>query len=88
VIIYSFAEQCYELQPSRGRSPIWLNTSKRLISADVGKMYLFDLLTRQWREIYNVEPNGFGTFALSRDNRRLYYSLVSSEADVWMVSLN
>jgi Tol biopolymer transport system component len=88
VIVYSFAEQRYELHPSRGRNPIWLSDSKRLISADVGKMYLFDNLTRQWREIYNVEPNGFGTFALSQDNRRLYYSLVSSEADVWMVSLN
>jgi Tol biopolymer transport system component len=88
VIIYSFGEQRYELQSNRGRNPIWLSDSKRLISADVGKMYLFDIRSGQWRDLYNVEPGGFGTFGLSRDNRRLYYSLVSSEADIWQVSLN
>jgi Tol biopolymer transport system component len=87
VIVYSFVDGHYDLQPNRGMSPVWLNDSRRLISVDVGKMYLYDTLSRQWREIYNIEPNGFGTFTLSRDNRRLYYSVISSEADIWMLSV-
>ena len=86
VIIYSFAAPRYEWLTDFGRNPVWLSDNRRLIFADLGKIYLLDILTRQWREIYNVEPSGFGIFALSRDNRRLYYSLVSTEADIWLLS--
>ena len=87
VVVYSFVDHRYRWVARRGTSPIWLSDSRRLICADLGKMYMVDTLTRHSREIYNVEPNGFGTRSLSSDNGRLYYSLISSEADIWMVSV-
>ena len=87
VVVYSFVDHRYQWVARRGTKPIWLSDSRRLICADLGRMYLVDTLTRHSREIYNVEPNGFGTRVLSWDNSRLYYSLVSSEADIWMLSV-
>lgn len=88
VVVYSFAAQSYELLTDRGRNPLWLNDNRQLIFADLGKIYLLDSLTKQWREIYSVAPDNLGTFMLSRDNRRLYYSLFSSESDVWLLPWN
>jgi len=58
-----------------------------LIFSYLGKMYVLDVKTGSSRELQSVEPSGFGSFALSRDNRRLYYSLVSTEADLWLLPL-
>lgn len=88
IVIYSFAEHRYERITNRGAAPIWLSDSKRLIFADLGKMYLLDTVTGKTHELYNVGRNSFGVFALSRDNRRLYYSLISNEADIHLLSLN
>lgn len=89
VIVYSFAEQHYErlAEALQGRNPIWLNDSRRLLFADLHKLYLFDLLTKQPREILNLAPHSIGACSLSADNRRLYYSLFASEADIWLLPL-
>jgi hypothetical protein len=34
-----------------------------------------------------VAPNEIGQRTLSRDNRRIYFSLTSREADVWLISI-
>jgi hypothetical protein len=40
------------------------------------------------RKIYSLaQGNQIGTHILSRDNRRLYFTSVSSEADIWLLSL-
>jgi Tol biopolymer transport system component len=87
VAIYSFASARYERFAYRGSGPVWLGDNRHLIFTDLGKMYLLDTRTGQRRELYSVAPANFGTLSLSRDNRRLYYSLLSSEADIWLVSL-
>jgi Tol biopolymer transport system component len=88
VVIYSFAAQSYRRVSDRGRQPIWLNDNRRLIYVDLGKMYLLDTLTGRERSFYSIDPDNFGTFMLSPDNRRLYFSRFSSEADVWLLSLD
>jgi hypothetical protein len=92
VVIYSFADQRYLELADRGSNPIWLNDSRRLIFASVNSLYLHDRKTRQSRLLYSRGTSNFGVFSLSRDNRRLnrrlYYSLVSSEADIHLLSLN
>jgi eukaryotic-like serine/threonine-protein kinase len=88
IMVYSFASARYELFPYRGTEPIWLSDNRRLIYTELTKLYLLDTLTGQRRELYSVAPNNFGRLSLSRDNRRLYYSLFTPEADIWLVSLN
>ncbi len=46
-----------------GRNPVWLNDNRRLIFADLGKMYLLDSQTGRSQELYSVEPGGFGIFS-------------------------
>ena len=88
IMVYSFASARYELFPHRGSGPIWLNDNRRLIYAELTRLYLLDTLTGQRRELYSVAPNNLGRLSLSRDNRRLYYSLFTPEADIWLVSLD
>jgi Tol biopolymer transport system component len=88
VMIYSFADQRYEELADRGLNPIWLNDSSRLIYASLSSLYLHNRKTGQSRLLYSGGTSNFGVFSLSRDNRRLYYSLVSSEADIHLLSLN
>jgi len=87
VVIYSFADQRYLELADRGINPIWLNDSRRLIFAS-GSLYLHDTKTGQSRLLYPAGTSNFGVLSLSPDNRRLYYSLRSSEADIQLLSLN
>jgi hypothetical protein len=87
MLVYSFATGSYERLTDRGTNPIWLNDNRRLLYLDMGNLYALDSLTKISRELYSVEPNNFARFALSRDNRRIYYSLFSTEANLWLLSL-
>ena len=52
------------------------------------KLYLLDRLTGKWREILSLKsPSQIGSYALSRDNKRLYYTSGSSEADIWLLKI-
>jgi len=50
--------------------------------------YLVDRLEGKPRKIYSLtQGNQIGSHALSRDNRRLYFTSVSSEADIWLLKV-
>jgi Tol biopolymer transport system component len=87
VVVYSFATSRYERLTERGTHPAWLNDNRRLIYILHGKMYILDSLTRHSREFHSVEPEYLARFAITRDNRRIYYSLFSTEATIWLLSL-
>jgi Tol biopolymer transport system component len=89
VMVYSFPEQRYIELPERGQNPIWLNDSKRLIYTRLGSLHLYDNNTGASRILHSAGgTSNVGTLSLSRDNRRLYYSLRSSEAAIHLLSLN
>jgi Tol biopolymer transport system component len=87
VVVYSFATSRYERLTERGTHPVWLNDNRRLIYINLGKMYMLDSLARRSWKFHSVEPDHFAKFAISRDNRRIYYSLFSSEATIWLLSM-
>ncbi|HKG23921.1 MAG TPA: hypothetical protein VKC34_18605, partial [Blastocatellia bacterium] len=87
IVIYSFASSSYKRLTDFGREPVWFSDNRRLIFAEMGKIYLLDILTKKLEQIHSVEPYGFGLLALSRDDGRLYYSHVSTEADIWLLNL-
>ncbi len=90
LMVYSFATQRYEriAEAPQAWCPIWLNDSRRLLYGEMmSRLYLLDVTTRQWREIYSAEPSSIRAYTLSPDNRRLYLSLFSSEADIWLMNL-
>src|SRR6185503_199497 len=89
IVVYSFADHRYETIVTRlGSYPIWLNDNRRVLFREGGSLYLLDRVSGKWGEIYSVKaPTAMGFYAFSRDNRRLYYSSGSSEADIWLLNV-
>jgi Tol biopolymer transport system component len=70
-----------------GVRPNWLNDGRRLIFAHEDKIYLLDSQTKKYREIITVAPNRLQALGISKDNRLIYYSLTTNEADVWLMTM-
>jgi eukaryotic-like serine/threonine-protein kinase len=88
IVVYARAQQRYEELTGLGEYPIWLNDNRRLLFQHSGEFYLLDRLGGKPQKIYALKPpNQIGSHALARDNRRLYFSEVSSEADIWLLKL-
>jgi eukaryotic-like serine/threonine-protein kinase len=89
MVVYSFAEHRYErFVIGFGSYPIWLNDNRRVLFREGEKLYLLDRLTGKWREVLSLKsPSQIGSYALSRDNKRLYYTIGSSEADIWLLKI-
>ena len=89
MVVYTFAEQRYErFVIGFGSYPIWLNDNRRVLFREGEKLYLLDRLSGKWREIFALKPpSQIGSYALSRDNKRLYYTSASSESDIWLLKI-
>jgi hypothetical protein len=67
----------------------WLADSRRLVYFANGgtKLVVFDTATRK-RTVIEVSlpaPATNDVFAISRDNRTIYYGAARAEADIWIV---
>jgi hypothetical protein len=53
---------------------------------DKGKICLLDSASGQSKELVSATPEEIARrgFAVSTDDRRIYYSVSATEADVWM----
>jgi eukaryotic-like serine/threonine-protein kinase len=90
IVVYEFARQRYErFGTGLGSYPIWLSDNRRVLFREGGSLFLLDRLNGKWREILALKPPSLiGSYALSRDNRRLYYTSGSNEADIWLLTLD
>jgi Tol biopolymer transport system component len=87
-LVYSLETQHYEKLTDFGRSPVWLSDSRRLLFIHQGKLYLVDSQSRKVRDLLSLAPNEFGFgVTISRDDRQIYFSLVTTEADIWLMKL-
>jgi Tol biopolymer transport system component/serine/threonine protein kinase len=88
ILIYTLDSQKYEVLTDSGNGPVWLSDSRRLLFVHQKKLFLIDSLSKRIRELLTVEPHTLaGGVTLSRDNREIYFSLLSEEADIWMMTL-
>jgi Tol biopolymer transport system component len=71
----------------RGTRPIWLGDGRGVLYINAGVLWLADGSTGRAMEILSVAPNQVQSFGISRDNRTLYFTVTTSEADVWVASL-
>lgn len=90
IAVYSFKTRRYAQVTSFGLDPIWLSDSRRLLFNHHGRIYLTDIDSRRVREVLSIAPYEIARrgFALSRDNRRIYFSLATTEADLWLLRLD
>ncbi len=87
ILSYSFDSRQYERLTEFGERPVWLNDNQRLLFIYQDKLYLLDSRTRKAQEILSVAPNRFQSLGISRDSRVIYFSLQTTEADVWLAAL-
>ena len=67
--------------------PMWLPDSRRFIFSREGKALIADTETKKVREIFSPSEEHIRAVAVSRDARLLYYTLSSSESDIWLLEL-
>jgi Tol biopolymer transport system component/serine/threonine protein kinase len=88
ILVYSLEPQHYEKLTDFGIYPVWLSDNRRLLFQHQNQLYLIDSRSKKVREVLSVSPNEFGMgVAISRDDRQIYFSLVTTEADVWLMTL-
>ncbi len=92
VAVYSLATPAaaprLEISAENGDYPTWLNDSQHLLFTLTGKLYLTDLRAGTTRELFAPARDEAAEYpVLARDNRTIYYSLASTEADIWLLKL-
>jgi len=89
--IYSFDTGGYTRITDFGQDPSWLKDGRRLlftrgIPRD-GAIYLVDSQSRKIHPVLSVEPNEANVVSISADNRWIYFSILVTEADIWLARL-
>ena len=84
---FSFETGRYERVLDINAHPFWLPDSRRLIYAYDEKVYIADIVSKKAREIIAHPPAQLRSVAVSRDGRLLYYTLLSTENDIWLLNL-
>lgn len=84
---FSVETQRFEkVAPSAGY-PMWLSDSTRFIFISDGKAYLSDINTKRVRKILDLVQEEIGGLGISNDGQLLYFTLASSESDIWLLDL-
>jgi serine/threonine protein kinase len=88
IVVYSFAQQSYKKLTNTGMFPVWLKDNRRVLFREGVDFFLLDTETAVVKKIYSIQqPNLIGSHALSRDNKKIYFTNVSSDADIWTLPL-
>jgi Tol biopolymer transport system component len=87
IAVYNVQSRTYRRLNNTGADPVWLSDSKRLLFLDKGKIFLLDSATGVTRELVSATPEEIARrgFSISPDDRRIYFSVSTTEADVWML---
>lgn len=88
IAIYSLGSGRYESLTDFGKDPEWLSDSRHLLFRDGGTIYFLDIETGEAHEVLSVGPDEFESLSLSPDDRWIYFSRITKEADIWMLTLN
>ena len=88
VILYSPETGRYQRLNDRGRAPLWLRDSRRLVYLDAGRVFLLDARTRQAREIEAPPPGSTYTKAVvSPDSRHIFLVRSTDEGDIGLMTM-
>ncbi len=86
-LIYNIDTKRYEkLSETAGRA-VWMADNRNLLAIEHGKLILLDSQTKTKRELASFLPQKITSPAVTRDNRRIVFSLQTLESDIQMLSL-
>jgi hypothetical protein len=87
IAMFSLGSKEYEILPVEGAYPIWLSDGRRVLFHNEGKLLVLDVETGRIKEILAGVGLDHG-FALSHDDRTIWFGITRREADIWMVTLD
>jgi Tol biopolymer transport system component len=87
VLIYDIEARTYDSISDFGSWPAWLQDGRRLLFINDERIYLADVRSKRSKEIYSLLPGRLTGLDVSRDNRSIYISVASPEADIWLLRL-
>ena len=85
--VYSLESHEFKRLTQMGSNPCWLSDSRRLLFVHSDKLYLADSQSGRVQEVLSMAPQEVIMGVASRDDRWIYLSLRTTEADVWQMSL-
>ncbi len=65
--------------------PAWLPDSRRLIWGFENRLFIADADTKKTRELDIRPTEDIQDVGISRDGRLIYYTLYTSESDIWLL---
>jgi Tol biopolymer transport system component len=86
IMLYTFETNSFERITDFGSRPIWLHDNQRMIFRDAGKLFLVNAETKKIQQIELQSPYPVIEYGLTSDSHTLYYTLLSTEADVWLLN--
>ena len=90
IFVYSFASQSYQRLTTSGHSPVWMRDSRHLLFIDHENLYIIDSLAKKPKIIHTINSiarTDIAGIALTKDDRQIYYSQVTTEADIWLAEI-
>jgi Tol biopolymer transport system component len=87
IALYNVASRTYRKLTSNGADPVWLSDNRRLLFLDKGRIYLLNIDGGATRELVSASPEEIARrgFSVTPDDRHIYFSISTTEADVWML---
>lgn len=82
---YSFKTQNYTKISDTAEIPMWLPDSRRVAYARQGKAFILDVETGKEKEIPLPQPEEIATVGVSRADDLFYFTVRSSESDIWLL---
>ena len=87
IVTFSFEKGTYLGLTDFGDWAEWLADSQTLLIGHEGKIFTLDTRSKETRELLSLPDRAADTPTLSRDNRTMYFTLVTEEADIWLLDL-
>jgi Tol biopolymer transport system component len=85
--VYILDSNRFEKLTDYGMDPAWLSDNRRLLFYNDGRIDLLDSTTKNTHTVLSPAPQSVAKrgFAISSDDRTIYFSQSSTEADIWLL---
>jgi Tol biopolymer transport system component len=85
--VYSLESRRFEKISDVGMRQYWLSDNRHLISVGGDSIFLLDSLTKSARRILEMPRREIRGASISADSRRIYFSVVTDESDIRLLTL-
>ena len=88
IAVYRFSTGTYERLTNFGQWPLWLPNDRHILFVSGGnRSFVIDRESKEVREIYGSTWDVLGPPRITPDGLNMYYSRRTSQADLWLVTL-